>query len=393
MGAISTDTIIVGAGPSGLAIAACLMRANVPHIVVERSQHVGNAWRNHYDRLHLHTVKRFSNLPHYAFPGEVEKYPSRQAVVDYFNAYAKHFNIQPHLGEDVTAIKKMNGAWETRTSQNEYHSERVVVASGYNRRPLIPKWPDREAFQGAVYHSAEYRDGDAYRGKRVLVVGIGNTGGEIAIDLHEHGAAAVHICVRSPINVILRDYLGTPAQVTGITLSKLPKKLRYFVSKHLAHLSIGDLSRYGLQWPEFGPVESVERFGRVALIDVGTLDLIKNGAITVKPGISRFTKEGVAFTDGQEHSYDAVILATGYKPRLDEFLEDAHELTDEAGYPIPPAGESARTGLYFLGFDNPPTGLLRQIAIDAQRIAKKIARDYTTTGGRAYPRAEYANRE
>ena len=370
----NTDTVIVGAGPSGLALAACLTEAGVPFTLLERADCAASTWRAHYDRLHLHTVKKHSNLPYFPFPDRVEKYPSRQDVIDYLDAYMRHFDIRPRFGEAVTAVRRVNGSWETATAANAYVSQRVVVATGYNRRPVVPKWPGQEAFRGTVVHSAEYRNGDPYRDKRVLVVGIGNTGAEIAIDLHECGAAAVHICVRSPINVIARDYLGAPVQVTGILLSKLPRALRYPLSKTIAHISVGDLSRYGIRWPEIGPIESVERFGRVALIDIGTIGLIKKGAITVVPGIQRFTERGAEFVNGQSHPYDAVVLATGYKPRLDEFMEGANEVTDEAGYPVPPAGESKWPGLYFLGFVNPPTGLLRQIAIDAQRIAADIAR-------------------
>lgn len=370
----NTDTIVVGAGPSGLALAACLTRAKAPFTLIERADSAGATWRAHYERLHLHTVKKHSNLPHFPFPDRVEKYPSRQDVVDYLDAYMRHFDIRPRFGEEVTSIRRANGSWETATATNAYSSERVVIATGYNRRPVMPKWPGRDAFQGTIVHSAEYKDGAPYRGKRVLVVGIGNTGGEIAIDLNECGAASVHICVRSPINVIARDYLGTPAQVSGIVLSKLPRALRYPLSKGIARFSVGDLSQYGIHWPAIGPIESVERFGRVALIDIGTIDLIKKGSITVVPGVQRFTERGVAFVNGESHEYDAVVLATGYKPRLDEFLEGANDVTDEAGYPVPPAGESKWPGLYFLGFANPPTGLLRQIALDAQRIAADIVR-------------------
>ena len=372
-----THTIVVGAGPSGLALAACLGRAGVPYILLERADALGSAWRSHYERLHLHTVREHSTLPFYPFPKSAGKYPSRQAVVDYLDAYAKHFDILPRYGEDVISIRKENGAWMTATAKGAYASQCVVIAAGYNRRPVLPKWSGQESFGGSIVHSAAYRNGEMYRGKRVLVVGIGNTGGEIAIDLCEYGAAAVHICVRSPINVIRREYLGTPAQVSGIWMSKLPRGVAYPLSRWLAHFSVGDLSQYGITWPEIGPLESVERFGRVALIDIGTIDLIKRGAITVVPGVQRFNAGGVEFVDGAKHEYDAVILATGYKPRIDEFLENAGEVMDESGYPIPPAGESKWPGLYFLGYVNPATGLLRQSGIDAKRVASEIARKYS----------------
>ncbi len=375
-----THTIIVGAGPSGLALAACLARAGVPYILLERADAVGQTWRSHYERLHLHTVRNHSGLPFYAFPESAGKYPSRQAVVDYLDAYARHFDIQPRYGEEVTSIRKANGAWETVTEKDGYLSECVVIAAGYNRRPVLPKWPGQETFTGTILHSATYRNGEIYRGKRVLVVGIGNTGGEIAIDLQEFGAAAVHICVRSPINVIRREYLGTPAQVSGIWMSRLPRCVAYPLSKWLAHFSVGDLSQFGITWPEIGPMESVERFGRVALIDIGTVDLIKRDAIKIVRGIQRFNAGGVEFVNGEMHEYDAVLLATGYKPRIDEFLKNAGEVMDESGYPIPPAGESKWPGLYFLGYVNPPTGLLRQSGIDAKRVAADIARRYSNQG-------------
>ncbi|MCC6796385.1 MAG: NAD(P)-binding domain-containing protein [Candidatus Hydrogenedentes bacterium] len=380
MAQIDTHTLIVGAGPSGLAMAACLTRQKVPYVLLERAEQVGSAWRSHYERLHLHTVRKHSNLPYFPFPESAGKYPSRQSVVDYLDAYAKYFGMQPRFGENVTSIRRENGRWFTGTSKGAYASDCVVIAAGYNRRPVIPKWPGQETYSGTIVHSASYRNGEMYRDKRVLIVGIGNTGGEIAIDLCEHGAAAVHVCVRSPINVIRREYLGTPAQVSGIWMSKLPRGIAYPLSKWLAHFSVGDLSQYGIAWPGIGPMESVERFGRVALIDIGTIDLIKRGAIKVVPGVQRLHADGVEFVDGEKHIYDAVILATGYKPRIDEFLENAGETMDESGYPIPPAGESKWSGLYFLGYVNPATGLLRQSGIDAKRVAVDIARKYSEQG-------------
>lgn len=370
---IETDTLIVGAGPSGLAMSACLKKSGVPFIVVEARDSVGSAWRNHYDRLHLHTVKELSNLPYMRFPADVDKYPSRQAVVDYLEAYARRFAIEPRLNEEVAFLRPDGGAWETTTTARRYRSRRVVICTGYNRRPVIPSWPGQKTFRGTIIHSAEYRNGRPYGDKRVLVVGIGNTGGEIAIDLHEYGAAAVHICVRSPINVIPRDLWGTPAQVTGILLSKLPEQMAFFLSKRLARMAMGDLSKYGIRWPDIGPAEHVTRHGRVPLIDIGTVALIKKGVVKVVPAIDRIKETGVVFANGEHHDYDALILATGYKAALDGFLECATEVTDDRGYPVPPAGESSRRGLYFLGYVNPTTGLLRQIAIDAQRIAKDIA--------------------
>ena len=368
-----TDTLIVGAGPAGLALGACLREADVPFIIVERGDSPGASWRNHYDRLHLHTVKKHSSLPYLAFPDTVPKYPSRQDVIDYLDAYARRFGLNPMCGEDVVSVRQCDEGWETTTTKTKYVSTRVAIAAGYNRRPYIPDWPGKNAFRGTIAHSASYRNGEPYRGKRVLIVGIGNSGGEIAMDLHEHGAASIAICVRTPVNIIPRDILGTPAQVTGIMLSYLPEFLSDLIGATVARLAVGDLSQYGIHRPNISPAAQVNRYGRIPLIDIGTVDLIKRGAVRVVPAIDRFTETGAVLIDRTALELDSVILATGYRPGLEDFLEDSASVVDAHEYPIPSAGESDKPGLYFLGYANPSTGLLRQIAIDAKRVARDIA--------------------
>jgi len=367
------DTLIVGAGPAGLALGACLRRVDVPFVILERGESPAASWRNHYDRLHLHTVKKHSALPFFPFPGGVPVYPSRQDVVDYFDAYARRFELNPRCGEDVVSVRPCDDGWETTTAKGKYISTRVVIAAGYNRRPYIPDWPGKNVFGGEITHSLSYRSGEPYRGQRVLVVGLGNTGGEIALDLHERGAASVAICVRTPVHVIPRDFIGMPTQVTAILLRYLPQALAGAIATSVARISIGDLSEYGIHRPNISPVAQIAKYGRIPLIDVGTVELIKRRSVRIVPAIERFTETGAVFVDGAKLEVESVILATGYRPGLEEFLEDSAAVTDALGYPIPRAGESRKGGLYFLGYENPPTGLLRQIAIDARRVSLDIA--------------------
>lgn len=365
------EAIVVGAGPAGLAVAASLGRRGVPHVVIERESTVGSAWRRHYDRLHLHTAKSHSALPYLSFPESVPTYPSRLQVVEYLDRYARDFAIRPLLGQTVTRIRREEARWHVETSSEHHEATCVVLATGLTRVPHLPTWPGLESFHGHMLHSSQYRNGAPWRGRRVLVVGIGNSGAEIGIDLHEHGALPT-FAVRSAVNVVPRDFLGTPSQLTALRLHRLPAPLRDAFGRLIARIAFGDLRRLGLRTGGDGPATRLEREGRVPVIDVGTIGLIRAGAIRVVPGIARFEPDGVVFTDGSREAFDAVVLATGYRPRLDDFLEGTNGVLDAHGWP-PGIESSSLPGLYFLGLRPSPIGMLHQISLDARRIADRIA--------------------
>ncbi|MFO0575976.1 MAG: NAD(P)/FAD-dependent oxidoreductase [Polyangia bacterium] len=382
--------LVIGGGPSGLAVSACLTMSRIPYTVLEQRAHVGSSWRGHYERLHLHTVKQHSALPGLAFPREAPTYPSRQQVVDYLSSYAEHFDIRPLFGQRVRRAAYKDGTWQLETDDGAgggrtLVGRALVVATGYNRVPLLPTWLGDAEFRGPRLHSSAYKSGRAYRGKRVLVVGAGNSGAEIALDLWECGAE-VGMSVRSPVHVVPRDLLGIPAQVTSLQLfSRLPPRVADRLSLLALRGVYGDLSRYGLRTPDLGPISQVVERGRIPLIDIGTVELIKQGKIKVHPGIARFTPEGAVFTDGTERPFDAVVLATGYRAGLEDFLSDAVHVVGERGTPRWHGEECPipSRGLYFIGFRNPLTGQLHDIAREAERIAADLARSATApqTGG------------
>jgi cation diffusion facilitator CzcD-associated flavoprotein CzcO len=367
----TVHVLVVGAGPSGLAVAACLQGAGIQFALIERADRVGASWRHHYERLHLHTVKQYSALPFTPFPSHYPTYVARDQVVAYLEAYAAEHHLEPRLGEAVLAARPVGGGWEVETSKATVSARCLVVATGYNCEPKVPEWPGQEAFQGELRHSSKYLTGRGYRGQRVMVVGVGNSGGEIALDLWESGAR-VWLCARSPVHVVPRDFLGLPAQVSGLTLGKLPLALADAIGSRVSRMAFGDLSRYGLRRPEFGPASQVVKLGRVPLIDIGTVALIKQGAIQVVPGIERFTQAGVILVDGRDLELDRVILATGYRARLDRLLSCAAEVTDDRGYPKVFGAECSVPGLYFIGFRNPLDGQLHDIHREALAVAEQI---------------------
>ncbi|HZW73120.1 MAG TPA: NAD(P)/FAD-dependent oxidoreductase, partial [Caldimonas sp.] len=221
----TTEIVVIGAGPAGLAVAATLADRGHRALVLEKASAVGASWRSHYARLHLHTVKSLSALPGMPFPAGQPKYVPRQGVVDYLDAYAARAAIAPRFGVEATAIVREGDGWRVETrSGDAVRARAVVVATGANERPNVAAIEGQDVFAGSVVHSREYRNAATFAGKRVLVVGMGNTGAEIALDLAEQGVATT-LSVRSPVNVVLRDVLGRPTQKTSIVLGSLPRRL------------------------------------------------------------------------------------------------------------------------------------------------------------------------
>ncbi len=369
-------TVIIGAGPAGLAVGACLNQAGIPHVILEQAESVGSAWRGHYDRLHLHTSKAFSRLPFFPFPKDYPRYPSRLQVIAYLEAYARQFHLEPRFGQKVISARHSNGSWEVKTQDNRYEADNLVIAAGYNREPHLPHWPGEELFRGPILHSSKYKNGEPYKSRKVLVVGFGNSGGEIAVDLLEHGAQP-GLAVRSPVNVIPRELLGIPILAVAALENKLPPRWADALNAPILWAAVGDLTRYGLRRLPHGPLRQILSDARVPLIDVGTIRLIKRGQISVYPGIERFNEDGVLFTDGRQEKFNAVVLATGYRPRVDAFLEEASVCCDENGTPLASGREMPLPGLYFCGYYVSPTGMLREIAAEARRICSAIARNRT----------------
>lgn len=364
--------VVVGAGPAGLAVSACLRRAGVDHVLLEKERSVAATWRRHYDRLHLHTDRAHSALPFMPMPRDYPRYPSRAQVIEYLEAYARALSLAPRLGEEARSVRRRDGGWLVETARAIYVADAVVLATGYNADPVRPTWPGMETFDGAVLHSSEYRDGARFRGQDVLVVGFGNSGGEIAIDLVEHGARPA-IAVRSAVNLLPRDLLGLPVLTWALALSRLPPAVADALAAPLLRLSLGDPRRLGLRKAAAGPLATIRARGRIPLIDVGTVKLIREGRVRVRPGVERFDGRTAVFEDGARDAYDAVVLATGFRPGIARLLPGVEGVLDHDGRPRASGRETA-PGLYLCGFFVAPTGMLREIGREARRIAGDVAR-------------------
>jgi indole-3-pyruvate monooxygenase len=357
-----TNTIIIGAGAAGLAAAVCLKQVGVPFIVLEESDGIGTRWLQRYDRLHLHTPGKHSQLPYFKVPREFPRYISKDQYANYLKAYAAHFNIQPQFNHKVTAVQRRDENWEVTAGVDTFYGAHLVVATGYAQKPVMPSVKGMEKFKGVIMHSNEYTNGSAFKDKKVLVVGFGNSAGEIAICLHEHGAVPA-LSVRSAVNVVPRDIAGISIISMAIAqnwITKLSPAITDAINKPLLRLINGNLRKSGLQVLNYGAMTQIIRHQSVPLLDVGTIDLIKKGKVKVFPGIHAMTEEGVIFSNGKTETFDAIIFATGYQPAYKEFFSGRNR-------------ESDLSSVHFCGFKITTTGMLREIGIEAKGIAKAIA--------------------
>jgi len=363
--------VVVGGGASGLSAAGALAHRGIHSIVLERDAEVGGTWARRYERLHLHTMREYSGLAHFPIPTRYPRYLSRDEVVAYLREYASHCALSVVAGSAVQRIRQSDGAWRIDVADAEpWRARVVVIATGQYREPFVPPWPGREAYRGQLSHSIAYVNASPYARQRVLVVGAGNSGAEIATDLAEGGASSVAMSVRTPPPIVPRDPFGMPVQRTSILLSTLPPRIANRIGQTTARLTIGDLTPYGMPRAAFTPYTRKQ----VPLIDVGFVAALKRGQVAVRPAVEGLTADGARFADGTTEAFDAIVAATGFTTGLTDLLQ-VDGVLDASGEPTTASGEpSTQPGLYFIGFTHTLRGHLFEARRDSQRLARHVER-------------------
>jgi putative flavoprotein involved in K+ transport len=347
-----------------------LERAGEDVIVLERGD-VGAAWATRYERLRLHTVRWLSGLPGYRIPRAFGKWPARDRVIEYLRDYAQRNALEVRAGIEVERVEPMHGGWTLTTSAGAVQAERVVVATGHSNIPFLPDWPG--AFAGELVHSSDYRNASPYAGKRVLVVGAGNSGSEIAVDIADGGAAAVWLSVRTPPSIVRRDTLGFPSQLFGITTAHLPVGAVDRIASTMRRLSIPDLAPYGLTAPS-RPYSEFLRRRVIPILDVGIVDAVRSSRVGVVGALERFEDGQAVLADGARVDPEAVIAATGFRPGLEPLVGHLGVL-DERGEPVVHGREEHPNapGLHFVGYAVTLGGAFRLAGIEAKQLAHHVA--------------------
>jgi cation diffusion facilitator CzcD-associated flavoprotein CzcO len=354
--------VIVGAGPAGLAIAYELQRRKLPFQVIEQGQ-VGESWRHHYDRLHLHTLKDVSGLPGLPMSADYPRFPSGAEVHAYFQAYATHFDFPIRSGVRVEAVQPQREGWRLETSAGQVYAEILVLTTGIWHQPYVPPFAGLDTFQGLWLHSSRYRNAEPFRGQRVLVVGVGNSGSEIAVDLMENGVETA-IAIRSGATFV-------PYPTSALAVRAAAWGIRHAPSP----LAEGLLRRMRRDYREIGiPLPQKSLLTAYPVVGYQLPEAVAAGRIARYGGVSCFTANGVVLDDGCELAVDSAILATGYRPAL-RFMK-AEVVLDGQGRPhVDHQWRSvAHPRLFCVGYHYPANeGWLQAIGRVANAAATGIA--------------------
>jgi hypothetical protein len=342
------DTVcVIGAGGSGLVAIKNLKEFGFGVDCYERETGVGGAWNWRHNRspvyasTHLISSKPFTQFPDFPMPDDWPDYPHHSQLLAYFDRYADHFRLREHIwfGTEVVSVEPADAVagdpprWDVTIRGQRGGASRtlryaaVVCANGHNWSPKMPEYEGLDEFRGKVIHASAYKDGSQLRGKKVLVVGAGNTGCDIAVEAAQQASRCWH-STRRGYWYAPKYAFGRPADQVNDQILKLrvPLRLRQWLFHQTMKMTVGDLTRFGLPKPDHRVYETHPIVNSQLVYYVG------HGGITPVPDIERFERYKVQFTDGRTAEPDLVIMATGYLPTF-EFLGPELLSVDATGRP------------------------------------------------------------
>lgn len=317
--------VIVGAGPAGMSLARAFVRHQVPFVVLERHQDVGGIWNpDHpgtpiYRSAHFISSRSQSGYLGYPMPDHYPDYPSAAQILAYHRAFVDTYDLRRHVrfGCVVQAARPAGEQWEVTLAGGEtLQAAGVICANGTNWDPILPQWPGK--FAGEIRHAVSYSDPAEFRCKRVLIVGAGNSGCDIACDAAQNADAAF-ISLRRGYHFIPKHVFGMPADEFAARGPKLPMWLAQRIFGAVLKVLVGDLTRLGLPKPDHRVFESHP------IVNDQLLHHLRHGDIAARGDIERFDGDEVVFVAGRRERVDLVICATGYKHSIPYLPEDAVE--------------------------------------------------------------------
>ena len=376
------DAVVIGAGPSGLAVARELRhRHGISALVVDKAAAPAVSWRNRYDNFRLNTNGFLSHLPGQRIPLTAGRWPTKEDMVRYFDRYVRQQDITLALGCEVNRIDRAANGWLVDTSSGEIRSSAVVLATGKYRTPVVPPWPGLGQFTGEVVHSGDFRNAWPFAGRDVLVVGAGNSAGDIAVQLAQDGARRVWLAVRTPPHLVRRAIGPVPSDIFLELFARVPARVVDPAIAQLNRLLFGDLSVYGFQRPPLGLKATVEQRGRIPTLADELVDAVRSGRVEVVAAVAAVESRRVILDDGMAVKPEVIVAATGFSTDLDGLVGHLGVL-DEDGDPRGGFASHLGDGMFAIGYGIPPNGPLRAIRLAATPLAGQIAA-YLAAGSRS----------
>lgn len=365
--------IVVGAGPCGLAIARQLRHEQrIDPLILDRASAPASTWRARYDGFRLNTCGYWSHLPGQPIPRRYGRWPRRDDMIDYFDSYVRRQRLRLALGVAVTRIDRDDDRWLITTDGDAYTADAVLIATGNYHTPALPAWPGMDGYTGELLHSADYRNPWPYAGRDVLVVGVGNSAVDIALQLSDDVATRVRLAVRTPPHLVPRSAAGIPVDAFSPAFSKLPVPVLDRAAAVVSRVWFGDLRSVGLPAPRQGIYRALLDDGSVPTLGDELVPRIKAGRVGVVAAVESFDVDAVVLEDGSRIHPDVVIGATGYRHGLEPLVGHLGVL-EEDGAPVVNGLPSAAPGLWFAGYDEPLIGPLQSFRLQAGPIARAIA--------------------
>jgi Flavin-binding monooxygenase-like len=373
---------VIGAGGSGLAAIKNLKEYGFTVDCYERETSVGGGWNWRHDRspvyasTHLISSKPFTQFPDFPMPDDWPDYPHHSQLLAYFERYADHFGLRPHIwfGTEVVNVEPaVGGRWDVTTrgsrgggSSRTTRYAAVVVANGHNWAPKMPGYEGLANYRGTVIHSSAYKDAAQLRGRKVLVVGAGNSGCDIAVEAAQQATRCWHSSRRG-YWYAPKYAFGRPADQVNDATMRLPLRLRQWLFHRSMRMTVGDLTRFGLPKPDHRVYETHP------IVNSQLVYYIGHGGVTPVPEVARFGRTEVEFTDGRTADPDLVVLATGYLPRF-EFLSPDVLGADETGRPHLALQLFARTHptLAVAGLVQPDSGIFTIVHWQTVLVARYL---------------------
>ncbi|MFC4070544.1 flavin-containing monooxygenase [Actinoplanes subglobosus] len=307
---------VIGAGAAGLATVKALLDAGCEVVAYERGDRPGGLWTDTYASLHLNTSKGRTEFADFPMPAGWPDYPSAALVAGYLADYADRFGLTSHIRFGTT-VTRVEPAWTVTTDQGDTERvDAVIVANGHNWRPRHPEPGYPGTFDGLQMHAHDYRTPEVFRDRRVLVVGMGNSAMDIAVDASHTARGPVLLSARHGVHIVPKYLFGRPADATGGAIAALPWRLRQAIAERLLRVAVGTPQRYGLPAPAGG------LFQNHPTVSDTILHRLTHGEVVPRPGIDRLDGAKVVFTDGTIDAVDVIVWATGYRVHIPFLSEE-----------------------------------------------------------------------